>query len=92
MKDDFMHAFISYFDVTFSACHKPIVLCTGPYSKYTHWKQTVFYTKEIIMGKRGLNVEGRITCKPNERNHRDMDITLHYECEGVSEDLTFQMS
>jgi protein arginine N-methyltransferase 1 len=87
-----MHAFISYFDVSFSACHKPIILSTSPYAKYTHWKQTVFYTKEVLMGKRGFTVSGKIACKPNEKNHRDMDISLSYKYDDLSESLSYQMS
>ena len=28
--------------------HKPIRLSTGPFSKYTHWKQTVFYLEDVL--------------------------------------------
>ena len=36
VRDDYIHAFISYFDITFSACHVPIVFSTGPKDRYTH--------------------------------------------------------
>lgn len=42
-RDDYVHAFVVYFDTYFNACHKPIVFGTGPQDKYTHWKQ-VRYT------------------------------------------------
>jgi type I protein arginine methyltransferase len=38
-RDDFMHAFICYFDCEFSSCHKKIHFSTGPHATYTHWKQ-----------------------------------------------------
>ena len=41
-RDDYIHAFISYFDIDFSACHKPIHFSTGPHAQYTHWKQVKF--------------------------------------------------
>lgn len=28
--------------------HKPLSFSTGPFSKYTHWKQTVFYLQEDL--------------------------------------------
>jgi protein arginine N-methyltransferase 1 len=39
LRDDYIHAFLCYFDIEFSACHKPITFSTGPHAKYTHWKQ-----------------------------------------------------
>jgi protein arginine N-methyltransferase 1 len=41
LRDDYVHAFLAYFDITFAACHKPIRFSTGPHAKYTHWKQVV---------------------------------------------------
>ena len=35
-RDDYIHAFIAYFDIKFSACHVPIVFGTGPKDRYTH--------------------------------------------------------
>jgi protein arginine N-methyltransferase 1 len=47
-RNDYVHAFLGWFDIQFSACHKPIQFSTGPQAKYTHWKQTVFYTPETL--------------------------------------------
>ncbi|CAG8731961.1 7308_t:CDS:2, partial [Gigaspora rosea] len=58
IRDDYIHAFIAWFDITFSACHKPIRFSTGPHSKYTHWKQTVFYSTDSITIKSGETVNG----------------------------------
>jgi protein arginine N-methyltransferase 1 len=38
-RDDYIHAFVCYFDIVFSKCHKPIRFGTGPQDAYTHWKQ-----------------------------------------------------
>ena len=38
-RDDYLHAITAYFDCSFSACHKPIVLSTSPHAITTHWKQ-----------------------------------------------------
>jgi protein arginine N-methyltransferase 1 len=40
-----------HFDVDFSRCHIPTKFSTGPYSKYTHWKQTVFYLDQVLTVK-----------------------------------------
>ena len=41
-RDDYIHAFICYFDIEFSKCHKKLAFSTGPRAKYTHWKQVCF--------------------------------------------------
>jgi type I protein arginine methyltransferase len=40
-RDDYIHAFVCYFDIVFSKCHKPIRFGTGPQDPYTHWKQVL---------------------------------------------------
>jgi protein arginine N-methyltransferase 1 len=77
-RNDFIHALIAWFDIEFSACHKPIKFSTGPHSKYTHWKQTVFYLREVLTVEEGELVEGVLSNKPNDVNKRDLDIHIKY--------------
>jgi len=77
-RNDYIHAFLSWFDIVFSCCHKPVKFSTGPHAKYTHWKQTVFYTTQTIMVSEGEQITGTLTCSPNARNNRDLDITIEY--------------
>ncbi|KAI8323305.1 S-adenosyl-L-methionine-dependent methyltransferase [Martensiomyces pterosporus] len=81
-RDDYVHAFISWFDIEFRACHKPIRFSTGPFAKYTHWKQTVFYTTDTLTVCKGDVIKGNLTCAPNAENPRDLDIAIGYELEG----------
>ena len=81
-RDDFVHAFIAWFDCGFTQCHKPIWFSTGPQARYTHWKQTVFYTPDHLTIKSGETIEGKLSCTPNKRNPRDLDIRIDYEFEG----------
>jgi type I protein arginine methyltransferase len=78
-RDDFIHALVAWFDIEFSACHKPIRFSTGPHTKYTHWKQTVFYLKEMLTVQAGEEVACRLAVRPNDKNRRDLDIELEYE-------------
>lgn len=78
-KPDFIHALIAWFDIEFSACHKPIHFSTGPHSKYTHWKQTVFYLREVLTVEENEEVTGILKSKPNDKKKRDLDITITYE-------------
>lgn len=77
-----MHAFVVYFDVIFGCLHKPIRFSTGPHAQYTHWKQTVLYIDDVLTVQEGETISGHITCKPNAKNPRDLDIGLTYEFEG----------
>jgi len=81
-RNDFMHALIAWFDVEFSKCHKPLSFTTAPTSKYTHWKQTVFYTQEVLSVSEGEDVKGTLSCKPNAKNPRDLDIVIAISFEG----------
>lgn len=78
---DFIHALIAWFDIEFTACHKPIHFSTGPQSKYTHWKQTVFYLREVLTVEENETVTGYLKSKPNEKRKRDLDITISYRLE-----------
>eukprot|EP00970_Alexandrium_tamarense_P019083 scaffold13594_cov198-Alexandrium_tamarense.AAC.18 len=62
------------------ALKEPVVDVVDP--KYTHWKQTIFYLNESITVCDGEELVGRISCKPNEKNERDLDISLEIEFDG----------
>lgn len=84
-RNDFIHALIAWFDIDFGACHKPIRFSTGPHTKYTHWKQTVFYLREVLTVEEGEILTGFLTNKPNDRNRRDLDIKIDYELDTNDE-------
>jgi len=85
-RDDFIHAIVAWFDVDFTACHKPIRFSTGPHAKYTHWKQTVLYLREVLTVQKGEQVRGVLSSKPNQVKKRDLDIVISYELE--TDDVT----
>lgn len=85
-RNDFVHALIAWFDIDFTSCHKPIRFSTGPHTKYTHWKQTVFYLREMLTVEEGERITGVLSNKPNEKNKRDLDIKIEYKLE--TEDVT----
>jgi len=78
-RNDYVHAFLAWFDISFSAAHKPVNFSTGPHAQYTHWKQTVFYTQDTITISAGEQITGTLSCTPNTRNNRDLDIKIEYE-------------
>ncbi|KAK4055939.1 Nuclear SAM-dependent mono-and asymmetric methyltransferase [Microbotryomycetes sp. JL221] len=81
-RNDYVHAFLGWFDVAFKACHKPVSFSTGPQGRYTHWKQTVFYLKDMATLKANDTIEGTIDVRPNEKNPRDLDIVIQHKVEG----------
>jgi len=81
-RNDYIHAFVVYFDIEFSKCHKPIRFSTGPEAKYTHWKQTVFYLEDVVIINQGDTISGEIKSTPNAKNPRDLDITLKVDYDG----------
>lgn len=84
-RDDFVHALVAWFDIEFSACHKPIRFSTGPHTKYTHWKQTVFYLKDTLAVQQGEVVQCTLDNRPNEKNRRDLDIKIDYRLETTDQ-------
>merc|ERR1712147_406677 len=81
-RNDYVHAFVAFFTVDFAACHKRTGFSTGPEARYTHWKQTVFYLEDTLTVKCGEEVSGNFNIHQNERNKRDLDISLKYSFEG----------
>merc|ERR1719442_220152 len=86
---------IPFFSVEFSHCHKRIGFSTSPEHQYTHWKQTVFYLDDYITCKKGEEVTGVFTMKPNARNVRDLDFEISVNFEGelctVKESTAYRM-
>ena len=81
-RDDYCHAFVAYFECSFTQIHKPIKFSTGPNAQPTHWKQTVFYLNDELVVNKGETIEGTINCVQNTKNCRDLDITIDYAFDG----------
>jgi protein arginine N-methyltransferase 1 len=81
-RNDYIHAFVTYFNIEFSACHKKVGFSTSPDSPYTHWKQTVFYFNECLTVNKGEELVGVFKCTPNSRNVRDLDFEIEFEFNG----------
>ncbi|XP_032974372.1 protein arginine N-methyltransferase 8 isoform X3 [Rhinolophus ferrumequinum] len=57
-------------------------LSTAPDAPYTHWKQTVFYLEDYLTVRRGEELYGTISMKPNAKNVRDLDFTVDLDFKG----------
>lgn len=88
-RNDYIQALIAFFNIDFTECHKRTGFSTAPDSPYTHWKQTVFYFDDYLTVKRGEELYGQISMKPNEKNERDLDFTIDLEfCGELSQMMT----
>ena len=81
-RNDYVHGFAAYFECAFTQVHKPIGFSTAPFAKYTHWKQTIFYTRQTLTICEGEEISGTINCKPNPNNNRDLDISMDVVFDG----------
>jgi len=94
-RSDYIHAFVTYFNIEFTHCHKRVGFSTSPESRYTHWKQTVFYTPEVLTCKMGETIDGTFSMKPNQRNNRDLDFhvefSFHGELSTVKDSRSYKM-
>lgn len=90
-RNDYVHGFVAYFECAFTQVHKPLGFSTSPYSKYTHWKQTIFYMKDVITICEGEEIRARMKCKPNGNNPRDLDIALEVGFSGRHSQLNSSM-
>jgi predicted RNA methylase len=81
-RNDYIHGLVVYFECAFTQVHKPIGFTTAPFAKYTHWKQTVFYFHDPITVCKNEVLSGEISCKPNLRNKRDLDIGVSIVFQG----------
>lgn len=94
-RNDFVQALVTYFNVEFSKSHKRTGFSTSPEAPYTHWKQTVFYFDEYLTVKKGEDIYGTFSMKPNARNFRDLDFKIDINFKGelsqVSETNHYRM-
>jgi len=81
-RTDYIQAFVTYFNIEFTKCHKPVGFSTDPHCRYTHWKQTIFYLDDYITVKKGEELCGAFHLKPNERNNRDLDFIIDVDFRG----------
>lgn len=81
-RNDYLHGLICWFDIEFSRVNKKIFFSTGPHSKYTHWKQVVFYIDTAVTVNKADVITGRITTARNKHNPRNIDLTIAMSVKG----------
>jgi len=85
-REDDIHAFVTFFDVQFTQSR--VRFSTSPACKYTHWKQAVLYLTDALRMREGEEIHGTLSCRPNARNPRDLDIDVKYEFKGLYQETS----
>ncbi|XP_034942596.1 protein arginine N-methyltransferase 1 isoform X1 [Chelonus insularis] len=94
-RNDYVQALVTFFNIEFTKCHKRVGFSTAPEGQYTHWKQTVFYFDSYMTVKKGEEIYGVFSMKPNARNYRDLDFSIQLDFKGelcqINETNTYRM-
>jgi len=81
-RKDFVHAIVVWFDVSFRAHSPPVVLSTAPGQPATHWKQTVLYLDDPLVGHKGDKISGLLAVRKSLQNPRDLDVKVSVDFRG----------
>ena len=65
-----------------------VLVFKGPQAQETHWKQTVFYLKDVLSMQEGEEVTGSIAVKKNKENPRELDIKISYNFGNDYQDVS----
>jgi len=88
IRNDYCHALVSFFEVEFTKCHRRTGFSTGPHSRRTHWKQTLFFLSQDLMVSGGTELGVSLRVRRNKHNQRSLDITIEVDYEGRYEKST----
>ncbi|KAF2582075.1 hypothetical protein F2Q68_00006699 [Brassica cretica] len=80
-RNDYIHARVAYFDVSFTMCHKLFGFSTGAdrsRGPHTGNKQS----KDVLTICEGETITGSMSVSYNKKNPRDVDIKLSYSLDG----------
>ncbi|CAF3404631.1 unnamed protein product [Rotaria sp. Silwood1] len=91
LRDDYVHAFVTYFVAEFTACSQRTVINTAPGAGYTHWKQTVFYFPDYATIKRDEALEGTYYCKVNLENTKKLEFGIDFQFNGQLSSLEISL-
>lgn len=90
MRNDYIHGLVAYFDCSFTQTHAPTGFSTSPLAHYTHWKQTILYLEKTLTVCAGETLSGHLSCRPNKKNRRDLDIGLKINFHGVHDQVEWE--
>ena len=75
-QDSKLTGLCGYFDIFFDLPESPVMFSTGPQSKPTHWKQTIFYLPEKMAVKKDQILNCSISSKRMKTDVRALKVSL----------------
>ena len=88
---DQVHALVAWFNAHFEGMGLNEVLSTSPFDRYTHWKQTVFYLKDVLNVENGDELRGSIAVRKSRTNFREVDVKISGHFRGYKDHSSVQM-
>uniref|UniRef100_A0A3P8VNL8 Protein arginine N-methyltransferase 2 n=1 Tax=Cynoglossus semilaevis TaxID=244447 RepID=A0A3P8VNL8_CYNSE len=85
------HGFTAWFNVDFKSMEPggtAVQLDTGPHSRPTHWKQTLFMSDRPVSVHEGDSISGSIVLHRNPVWRRHMTVSLHWNINSSSKDAS----
>lgn len=77
LKDGVINGIVAWFDVFFDNLPNKISFSTSPFSKPTHWKQTIFYIRDEFSAKKGsIFIKARIN---HQWFYRNTEISRQFQ-------------
>ena len=67
-----------WFDIEFGNLPNKVQFTTGPFGKWTHWKETIFYTNKDFQVEKGDVLKGSIAVRKSLSNFRELDVKISY--------------
>ena len=80
-RDDKFGGIVAWFNVEFSRLPNKSILSTSPFSGVTHWRQTIFFTKDEIPVKKDQTVSGSFCFRKSQFNFRFTDVKILFKLE-----------
>lgn len=62
-RDDFINAFVLFFEIGYTKCHKHLYMSTSPYELPSMWKQIILYFENHLYVSQNKKIYGNFTRK-----------------------------
>ena len=86
-RDDYIQAFVTYFNVEFTKCRKRTGFSTSPEARKTYWPQALFNLDDYLPVKEGEEMVGSFQMTPKSSDGRKFDISIDVNFRGELSEL-----
>ncbi|KAJ3262605.1 hypothetical protein HK103_000134 [Boothiomyces macroporosus] len=92
-RDGTIYAFCGWFDTYFEkeGCES-VFFSTGPFTKATHWVQTLFNLHSPLKVQKGDKIVGKFHVSKSQTNYRELDVKIDYALGSESFSQKFKVA